>query len=152
MSTFTTPVVLAATLVAAGTILPVEAIPHAVLPITEEHLDVRYVDARNWLYLEPFEFASETLERILRIPAGFTTDFASTPRIVWPIFPPTGTYSKAAGGHDYLYRTPGICSRLQADETFKEMMVALKVAWEIRDLMFLAVREFGASSYKGGVA
>jgi len=36
------------------------------------------------------------------IPAGFVTNFASVPRILWPILPPRGKYAPATIEHDYL--------------------------------------------------
>ena len=136
MSTFTTP-------------LAVVPLLGKQVPITQEELDLAYEDGRNWRLLEEFDFASETLERIICVPVNFETDFASTPRILWPIFPPTGTYGKAAVGHDYLYRTKGVCSRRMADLTLLEMMIALCTPLATRVLMFEAVRLFGGSSYKG---
>lgn len=157
MSSFTTPLRLVPTLVAPGTILPIEAIQHATFvpsrflspDLNLEDLVLRYTDGRNWILLEEFDFASAALERLIHIPVGFTTDFASTPRILWPIFPPTGTYGKAALGHDFLYRTAECqCSRLQADQTFLEMMTVLHVQRLIRTIMFLGVRVGGSSSFR----
>lgn len=41
----------------------------------------------------------------LTVPAGFVTDLASTPILVWPILPPWDEYARAAVVHDYLFRT-----------------------------------------------
>jgi len=120
-------------------------------PIALEPLDVSPIDARNWRLLVEFDFASQVLERILRVPVGFVTDFASTPRILWSLLPPTGTYSKAAMVHDDCYRTPGICTRRDADATFFEAMTALRVGWLTRWAMWAGVRVGGTRSYKGGL-
>lgn len=37
------------------------------------------------------------------VPEGFITDFASIPRFLWSIYPPTGRYQEAAVIHDWLY-------------------------------------------------
>lgn len=36
------------------------------------------------------------------VPEGDVTDFATTHRLIWSIFPPTGKYGKAATVHGYL--------------------------------------------------
>ena len=64
--------------------------------------------------------------RIIEVPAGFETDFASVPRLFWRVVPPWGRYSPAAVVHDYLYHT-GKVSRLAADRVFLELMAALGV-------------------------
>ena len=38
------------------------------------------------------------------VPAGTETDFASVPRIFWPICPPLDKGDRAALAHDYLYQ------------------------------------------------
>lgn len=76
------------------------------------------------------------------VPAGFTTDFASTPRLLHAVFPPRGPWNRAAIVHDYLYRETG-CSRFLADAIFRDAMASLGVpAWR-RVLMYYAVRLFG---------
>lgn len=37
-----------------------------------------------------------------KIPAGFTSDGASTPRLLWWLLPPWGQYARSAILHDYL--------------------------------------------------
>ena len=94
-------------------------------------LELEYVDGRTWRLTAEFDFASEVLERIVRVPVGFVTDFASTPRWSWPFLPPTGAYGKAAVVHDDLYQHPEmvapIVTRIQADCTLLEGMRALQV-------------------------
>ena len=79
---------------------------------------------------------------------GFVTDFASVPRLLWSVFPPHGKWAKAAIVHDYLYATAKL-SRSESDKIFLEAMCVLEVPKVKRILMYLAVRLFGASSYKG---
>jgi hypothetical protein len=115
-------------------------------------LIVKYLDGRRWELTEEFDFASDTLERIIRVPIGFTTDFASIPRILWIIFPPTGKYGKAAVIHDDLYQFPQMIipsiTRLQADRTLFEGMVALRVNFLTRWIIYLGVRIGGWRFYK----
>lgn len=119
--------------------------------IGKENLDTRYLDGRRWLLLKDFEFASQRIERLITVPAGFITDFASIPKPLWGLLPPTGIYGKAAVLHDYLYRTVGICSRGAADGVFLEAMEALGVGWLTRWIMYTGVRAGGHWSYKGGL-
>ena len=78
----------------------------------------------------------------IKVPKGFETDFASIPRIFWPILPPFGRYTKAAIIHDYLYGLEG-CSRWLADAIFREAMCQLGVPWYKRIPIYYAVRFFG---------
>ena len=85
------------------------------------------------------------------VPAGFITDFASTPRIVWWLIPPFGLYLRASVLHDWLYAN-GTISRARADAIFLEGMKALGVsAWK-RWVMYLAVRGFGWRFFGKGAA
>lgn len=121
-------------------------------PISLELLDVTPdADGRNWRLLAEFDFASQVLERIVRVPAGFETDFASIPRLFWNILPPTGRYAKAAVVHDYLYRTPGEATRHDADRALLEGMVALRVGWLTCGIIYGGVRLGGRRAYKGGL-
>lgn len=80
--------------------------------------------------------------RIIDVPQGFETDFASVPRLFWRIVPPWGRYSPAAVVHDYLYHT-GKVSRKKADGIFLELMAKLAVPLWKRYVMYWAVRLFG---------
>jgi Protein of unknown function (DUF1353) len=110
-------------------------------------LIVEYLDGRNWRLMQEFDFASEVLERIVRVPAGFVTDFASIPRVFWSLLPPTGKYGKAAVIHDDAYQFPGMVApaitRIQADRLFREGMNALRVAPFTKWTLFVGVRAFG---------
>lgn len=50
-----------------------------------------------------------------RVPAGFLTDAATTPRILWPLFPPVGKWTRSAILHDYLLTSR---TRREADYEF----------------------------------
>jgi hypothetical protein len=80
--------------------------------------------------------------RIIDVPQGFETDFASVPRLFWRIVPPWGRYSPAAVVHDYLYHTAKV-SRKEADDIFLELMARLAVPMWKRYVMYWAVRLFG---------
>lgn len=115
-------------------------------------LNLRYIDGRNWLLTNPFTFGSAILERVIEVPDGFTTDFASIPRILWNIYPPTGVYGKPAVIHDFLYRTAYYATRAQADAVLLEAMIELGVSKWTREIIYRGVRIGGQRSYKGYAA
>lgn len=80
-------------------------------------------------------------------PLGFTTDFASIPRPLWPLLPPYGRYAAAAIVHDRDYHL-GLISRAEADRRFLAGMARLRVLWGVRNAMYLAVRLFGWWAWK----
>lgn len=75
----------------------------------------------------------------ITVPAGFKTDYASIPKLLWNILPPVGRYDRAAVIHDYLYQNNGV-TRLQADNVLLEAMRVLNVpAWQ-RGMIYSGVR------------
>lgn len=112
-------------------------------------LDLRYIDGKNYKLLAEFKY--DTSIATITVPAGFVTDFASVPKVLWNLLPPTGPYGKAAVIHDYLYRSYGFSSKIVADAIFLEAMKALGVGRCKRNVMYLAVHLFGGHSYKGGL-
>jgi Protein of unknown function (DUF1353) len=117
----------------------------------ETELELNYLDGRTWRLLQTFNYSSVVLERVVVIAAGFLTDFASIPRVLWSVWPPTGPYGKAAVVHDWLYRTPGIATRADADRALAEAMAVLHVGWFTRQIIYRGVRVGGASAYHGGI-
>ena len=79
----------------------------------------------------------------VEIPAGFETDFASVPRLLWPLFPPDGPWLEASIVHDYCYRQPVPFSRFFADALFRELMARYGVPRWRRVLFYYAVRLCG---------
>lgn len=106
-------------------------------------------DGRRARLLQPFRVRLRELgERVIEVPRGFETDFASVPRFFWRVVPPWGRYSPAAVVHDYLYST-GKVSREDADRAFLTLMQRLGVpAWK-RSIMYWAVRWFGGLAWEG---
>lgn len=112
-------------------------IPH--WPTTEQ------IEPGLWLVKLAVEWQAEN--EAGHIPTGFKTDFASTPRFLWSIFPPQAEYSMAAIVHDNLYRSHDV-PRKKADRIFRSLMQHLEVpAWKI-SAMYRAVRWFGGGPYK----
>lgn len=115
-------------------------------------LILEYVDGRSWKLVNDFDYHTDVYEhQPIRIPAGFLTDFASVPKVLWNLMPPTGRYGKAAVVHDYLYRTQGQATKAEADSVFLEAMTALGVGWWTRNTMYQGVKRFGSHAYKGGL-
>ena len=110
--------------------------------------DLRLLEHEKWEILTQFEYhvGSYPSDDVIRVPAGFVTDLASVPRMLWSILPPHGEYAKAAIIHDYLY-TIGLCSKQYADNVFLEAMTVLGVAMWRRKLMYWAVRLFGKGNF-----
>lgn len=101
-------------------------------------LAVEQISARRWKLLEPLTW------RGFAVPAGFVTDFASSPRWAWPIVPPTGRHAWPCVLHDWWYRggKPWM-TREEADALFLEALTDAGVTRWKRELMFLAVRVGG---------
>lgn len=109
-------------------------------------LVTEYMDGRRFRVWIEFDFVSREQGTVIRVPTGFITDFASTPRFFHRVFPPHGLYGPAAVIHDYLYFT-GLLPRHRADQMFYEGMTVLGVGLITRYSMFWAVRLFGWRPY-----
>ena len=109
-------------------------------------LKVQTSDGRNFVLLEPFTYTSLAGE-IIVVAAGATSDGASTPKEIWPVIPPFGTYWMAAFLHDYLYR----CTdkpKAECDALLKEAMTSLGVDTIMRDMIYDGVTVGGWSSFE----
>lgn len=116
----------------------------------ETELEVEFIDGKNWLLTKPLAYLDLDKEErpvSVVVPEGFVTDFASIPRPLWSLYPPTGLYAPAAVVHDYLYRTKET-SRGTADSIFLHAMTDLGVRRTARWTIYLAVRAFGWIAYK----
>lgn len=82
-------------------------------------------DGRNFTLLEPYNYLCRSGE-LITIPAGTTSDGASTPRELWASIPPFGKYWKAAILHDYLYRVTNR-PKAECDNLLLEAMESLGV-------------------------
>lgn len=110
-------------------------------------LFVEQITDSEWKLTYDFVYASEVLDRIVVVPAGFVTDFASVPRLPFVYFLTAGVAVRAAVIHDYLYRS-GNASRKEADKVFAEAMkITGQAAWR-RGLMYVGLRLFGWTAYK----
>lgn len=114
-------------------------------PLRLEHQNANW---RTWKLLEPLTWEAEA--GTIEIPAGFETDGASVPRFLWPFFPLTGRYLRAAVLHDYLWTlleagAPHVLAptRAAADRQFLHAMRAVDVARPGRWVLYLSVRAYG---------
>ena len=119
---------------------------------TLDEIKVEYLGEGKWKVLEDiqykviFEDGYGLEEYHLIVPAGFITDFASIPRGLWNIFPPTGKYLPATILHDWMYFTAWKNKKL-ADKIFRIFMKELDVAYWKRWIMWAAVSVGGKGNY-----
>jgi hypothetical protein len=99
----------------------------------------QFADGRQWQLWEPLGFAFGQPRTLVEVPAGFVTDFASIPRVLWEILPPQGRYSSSAVMHDYLYWTQ-LCSKDEADLALLYAMEEQQVPLATRRAVYLGVR------------
>jgi hypothetical protein len=101
-------------------------------------------DGVSWILREPLVYEVGGLGSGVKItvPAGFKTDFASVPRILWVLLPKQGYHTNAAVVHDWLYWDQSL-PRWAADQIFLEAMGVSGTLWGVRHVMFRAVRIFG---------
>lgn len=110
-------------------------------------LKVQYLTPQRWVLLEPLVYKrAEAGSGAITVPAGFTTDFASVPRM--PVFYMLcgNTGHRAAVLHDYLYSTQ-VVSRKEADRLFREALREDGVSLPIRWIMWLGVRLGGGPAW-----
>jgi len=113
--------------------------------VTPDYPTLKQLGPKEWESLEEVEWSAHGFEGI--VPVGFVTDGASTPRVLWALFPPLDKYSMAALVHDYLYQNNSF-GRKACDKVFLELMVHLDVARWKRQAMYRAVRLGGWRPYK----
>lgn len=107
----------------------------------------RVAGSDDWVLTSELAFSSEVLNRLIIVPIGFRTDFASVPRLPLAFLLFGGVAQEAAVVHDFLYST-GACTRKLADEVFAEASKACGVSAWRRGPMWLGVRLFGGSRYR----
>lgn len=102
------------------------------------------IGRNTWSNIEPFEYHVGTYpsEEIITVPIGFITDFASIPRIFWPLISPIDSHAKASVVHDYCYYK-GLYSKKKSDLIFKEGLEVLKINPVKKWTMYYFVVIFG---------
>ncbi len=101
-------------------------------------------DGKTWVVLEPFGYdvGEEDSGDSVEVAIGFTTDFASIPRIFWIVLPTWGKYGNAAVIHDWLYWAQNRSRRAADGIMFEAMGVLAVPAWK-RYPIYWAVRGLG---------
>jgi hypothetical protein len=114
--------------------------------IVTPHPSTAKCDGVNWKLVQDLAYRSDVLKLTVIVPAGFLTDFASTPQALWCDLPPTGKYTPAAVLHDYAYFEQ-FCTREQADAMLFEAMGELGVDSRRRWLIYEGVRAGGQHAW-----
>jgi hypothetical protein len=103
-----------------------------------------------WVLEAPIEVV--TFNYRVAVPQGIITDFASVPRLFWPVFPPSDPdYSAAAVGHDWCYANR-FYTRREADAFLYEAARANGTGRVRAWLIWAGVRLGGMSAYATGPA
>ncbi|HZV33857.1 MAG TPA: DUF1353 domain-containing protein, partial [Verrucomicrobiae bacterium] len=102
-------------------------------------------DGRNFVLLESFTFVTKAGETIT-VPAGSESDGASTPKPIWNVLPPFGTYWPAAYLHDYLYRYTQR-PKSECDSLLNEAMESLGVIEDERIAIYEGVNFGGQLAF-----
>lgn len=117
-----------------------------------------------WALQRPMTYhAGPEQQDTIVVPAGFVTDLASIPRLVWTFYPPDGPWVKAPVVHDFLYDTQGDglwgrqadgvsraspYSREEADGILLEGMIDRRIGWLERTVIWIAVRLGGHGGWR----
>ncbi len=122
-------------------------------------LSIRAATATTWELAEPLVWTG-TKGDTFTVPAGFVTDFATSPRFLHWLVLPYGAYTRAAVLHDWLLTELAIWTRARprtdgrdwnplspppadsrdTDGIFRKVMEELGVPWAKRWTMWAAVR------------
>lgn len=110
-------------------------------------LELRYIDGHTWELAAPLIYHSKVANREFYVPTKARTDFASIPRALWWLYPPTGNgkgkeYGPGAVIHDRIYETHEV-DRKMGDEVLLEAMEVKKVTYLTRYNIYWSVRTWG---------
>lgn len=113
-------------------------------------LDDTMADGRGmWMLCQPLAYQSDIAGKVIVVPAGFKTDFASVPRLPIAYWLTGDTAHAPAVVHDHLYST-GDLPRETADAVLLEAMASAGVPRWRRYAMYWAVRAFGGGRFGRG--
>lgn len=104
-------------------------------------LTVQRTGTRTWVVQRPFIYHVGAFPSPLMVPveAGYETDLASVPRVLWWALRPDGTWAQAAVVHDKLCYEGWGTDRLR-DAVFEEAMRVAGVPRWRRLVLFYGVR------------
>jgi hypothetical protein len=97
-------------------------------------------EGKRWTLVQSFTYTGNT--QSFTVPAQFTTDFASVPRVFTWLLPRYGRWTPAAILHDFLWAEAkaGRILKFDADGLFNRAMRELGVPYLRRWIMWTAVR------------
>ncbi len=109
-----------------------------------DRLSVTEIDDKIWAISDhPFRYQSDVAGRIITVPVGFFTDFASVPRWMPVIYALLGDRAhEAAAVHDWLYYS-AITTRVIADEVIREAIEVCGISHWQAMLFYWGVRAGG---------
>ncbi len=104
-----------------------------------------YDQGRKLVLLRPFQFVDGAID--ITVPQWATTDFNSSPRLVWSFFPPWA-FPEAGAVHDHLFRTPPDgWSRQNCDWIHWRILRVLGCQWWKAEIIFQALSYGSASAW-----
>lgn len=98
--------------------------------------------ANEFILTKPVVYSSAKYDKLVVVPTGFKTDFASLPRFARVFINRNGKSRPAAVVHDYLCVRQSV-SRKRADQIFLEALKYCGVGVVTRYTMYAAVRAYG---------
>lgn len=101
----------------------------------------------EWTLAEPLSVILSN-GKLMQIPVGYLTDFASVPRFLWSFISPIGQVNLPSIIHDYIY-TEHNYSRKFGDDEFLKWMDFIAPHHKFKNrVMYCAVRIFGRPRWK----
>jgi len=86
---------------------------------------------------------------IISVPKGFSTDFASIPKVFWNLLSHDSPQIREPSViHDWLYTQKVIYTRKQADQILRSAMLEVGANRFIANTVYYGVRWFGGSYWK----
>ena len=120
-----------------------------------------WIDGTHWRILDGFRYYLTEDEgpagEFVDVPDGFVTNFASIPRPLWALFPPTGrTYAQISCVHDKLFTAPVSrsahsarpCRFRETAHIYVDGAKAAGAAWLVRRTMFRMLQLFSHPSWE----
>ena len=106
------------------------------------------IPLENKIFIVSKNFKVQVDNKVIIIPSGFQTDFASIPRIFWSIQSPYD-YKNIAPSilHDYQYTCPNNLTRSKIDDIFYSALIDNRVNPVVAYVFWLAVRLGGYSHF-----
>jgi hypothetical protein len=103
-------------------------------------------DGIIFVLVQPLVYRIKNTKKIIVVPSGFVTDFASVPWYAQSIISVLGKHSVPAVIHDYLYWEQK-CTRIEADNIFYTAMEEYSTSWFQRHAVYDAVRLGGGRAW-----